>query len=253
MADLDALAARLRNAAETREACAPLSETDELSVEEAYTIQRINLEARGGRLVGHKIGITSEAVQGWLKVSEPDFGGLLAEMELDDGAKIPVESLLQPRVEGEIAFVLDRELRGPVSLAEVIRATDFVLPAIEIIDSRIADWKIQYVDTVADNASSACYVLGTRPTPLSAFDPRLVGMALRKNGAVVSTGAGAACLGNPVNAVRWLANKLGELDQALPAGSVVLSGALGPVCPVAAGDHLEVEISGLGATSVRFV
>jgi 2-oxopent-4-enoate/cis-2-oxohex-4-enoate hydratase len=254
MADLEALARRLRDAADSRTPCAPLKETDpDLSVEDAYRIQQINLEARGGRLVGHKIGITSEAVMSWLKVDEPDFGGLLADMEVDDGGKIAADTLLQPKVEGEIAFVLGRELRGPVSLAEVVRATDFVLPSIEVIDSRVADWKIKYEDTIADNASSARYSLGTRPVKLGDFDPRLVGMTLRKNGRVVSTGAGAACLGNPVNAVRWLANKMGELDQSLPAGSVLLSGALGPVTPVAAGDFVELEISGLGATSVRFV
>ena len=172
--DLENLAARLRDAASSGTPCAPLSEGNELSVEDAYAIQRINLEKRGGRSVGFKIGITSEAVQSWLKVDEPDFGGLLAEMEVDDGAKLETASLLQPRVEGEIAFVLGEDLEGPVSLAEVVQATDFVLPSIEIIDSRIADWKIQYVDTVADNASSARYVLGTKPTSLADFDPRTV-------------------------------------------------------------------------------
>lgn len=261
-----ALAAVLRRAFEERSPCGPLSgEEPDLSVEDAYAIQRENIVARmkkglhgrPARLVGHKIGITSKAVQEWLKVSEPDFGCLLDDMAVQDGLEADSSLLLQPRVEGEIAFVLGRPLKGPgVTAAEVIRATEYVLPAVEIIDSRIRDWQITYVDTVADNASSGLFLLGTRPVSLSSLDLPLVGMALWKNGEVVATGAGAACLGNPVNAVAWLANKLGELSPQGPGlkeGSVVLSGALGPVSPVKKGDHVEVEISGLGSASVRFV
>jgi 2-oxopent-4-enoate/cis-2-oxohex-4-enoate hydratase len=161
--------------------------------------------------------------------------------------------LLQPRIEGEIAFVLGRDLLGPgLTAADVLRATDFLLPALEIIDSRIADWKITYPDTIADNASSGLFVTGSVPVSARGVDLELCGMALRKNGVVSSVGVGAACLDHPVNAVVWLANKLGELEEPLRAGSVVLSGALGPVLPVAKGDAFELEIAHVGRCSVRF-
>lgn len=260
-----ALAAVLRRAYADRAPCGPLTDEEPgLTVEDAYAIQRINvvermragLHGRPTRLVGHKIGITSKAVQDWLKVKEPDFGCLLDDMVVDDGGEADTSLLLQPRVEGEIAFVLGRALKGPgVTAADVIRATEFVLPCVEVVDSRVRDWKIQYVDTVADNASSGLFLLGTRPTSLTGLDLPLLGMALRKNGQVVSTGAGVACLGNPVNAVAWLANKLAELSPdgpGLKEGSVVLSGALGPVSPVEKGDVIEVEIARLGQASMRF-
>jgi 2-oxopent-4-enoate hydratase len=258
----DPIAARLRAAFETKTPCAPLkAEHPELSVEDAYAIQAQNLAARQerglhgrpARLVGRKIGITSKAVMDWLKVGEPDFGGLLDDMVVPDGGVAPMSRLLQPRVEGEIAFVLARDLEGPgVTAADVLRATDFLLPSLEIIDSRIAEWKIAYEDTIADNASSALFVLGATPVSPRGLDLELCGMALRKNGALVATGAGAACLGHPVNAVVWLANKLGELGEKLRAGQVILSGALGPVAPVTAGDSVDVEVAHLGRCSVRF-
>ncbi|RAL19996.1 hypothetical protein DL240_19290 [Lujinxingia litoralis] len=244
--------------------CAPLSQSLEgLSVAEAYAVQdlvgrwrglRHGLDGRApARLVGHKIGLTSEAIQSWLQVTEPDFGLLLSDMIVDDAGVASTSRLLQPRAEAEVAFVLGRDLSGPgVSVAQVVHATDYALAAIEIIDSRIADWKITYEDTIADNASSGLFVLGGSPRRLDQLDLRTCGMALRKNGRVVSTGAGAACLGHPLNAVAWLANKLGEFGQGLKAGQVILSGALGPVCQVARGDFLEAEISGLGRVSVRF-
>ncbi|MFU8802187.1 MAG: 2-keto-4-pentenoate hydratase [Bradymonadaceae bacterium] len=233
-----------------------------LNVEDAYAIQEINIarrrSSRGlhGKLanpVGRKIGLTSKAIQSWLNVHEPDFGVLLDDMLIPDGESADVSNLLQPRAEGEIAFVLGRDLGGPgVTGAEVIAATDFLLPAIEIIDSRIEDWKITYEDTIADNASSGMFVLGNQPVSLRNTELRLCGMVLRKNGAVVSTGAGAACLGHPINAVVWLANKLAEFGEKLEAGDIVLSGALGPVTPVEAGDHLEAEIRGVGRVTVGF-
>lgn len=262
---LSALATTLRRALLDRDPCGPLTdEAPDLTVADAYAIQGINvqerlregLHGRPARLVGHKIGITSKAVQDWLQVSEPDFGCLLDDMAVPDGGEADTSLLLQPRVEGEIAFVLSRALQGPgVTTADVLRATELVLPCVEVVDSRVRDWKIQYVDTVADNASSGLFLLGTRPASLKDLDLPLCGMALRKNGQVVSTGAGAACLGNPVTAVAWLANKLAELEPdgpGLKEGSVVLSGALGPVSPVEKGDLVEVEISGLGRASMRF-
>lgn len=260
---LQELARVLQQARETGRPCAPLTEhKPDLTTAEAYAIQGIDLAHRrqvvgphGTRpeVVGHKIGITSTAVQNWLGVDEPDFGVLLDDMVVPDGGEVDTARLLQPRVEGEVAFVLGRDLRGPgITAAHVIAATDFVLPAIEIIDSRIADWKITYQDTIADNASSGLFVLGNRPTPLAGLDLRLCGMVLRKNHRVASTGAGAACLDHPINAVVWLANTLGRLGTHLEAGHIILSGALGPVVPVEPGDHVEVAISGLGAVSARF-
>lgn len=254
MADITALAEQLWNAQASRTPCAPLTENHELSVESAYAIQQANIDkqiAAGARVVGYKVGLTSHAIQEWLGVDQPDFGTLLDTMEIADGGVLDASELLQPRAEGEIAFVLKKDLSGPgVGTAQVLAATEAVLPAIEIIGSRIADWKITFEDTVADNASSGMFVLGTRPVPLDSVRLRTAGLALRKNGRIVSTGAGAACLDNPVNAVAWLANQLGSMGQGIPAGSVVLSGALGPVTPIEAGDALQADIAGLG--SVRF-
>lgn len=256
------LAAVLREAFTTRTPCAQLtSMRDDLSVPDAYAIAAVNvakrleqgLHGRPARLVGHKIGITSQAIMDWLEVSEPDFGALLDDMAVNDAGTADTSLLLQPRVEGEIAFVLGDRLQGPgVTAADVLRATEFVLPAIEIIDSRVRDWKIKYEDTIADNASSGMFVTGSSPAPLAGLDLELCGMSLKKNGTVVATGAGAACLGNPVNAVVWLANKLGELGTALEPGHVILSGACGPVSPVEKGDVIELDIAHVGRCSVRF-
>ena len=261
-ADVASLAARLHDAERTRTAIDALGA---LTVDDAYAVQSatlarrrsVGLHGRPARLVGRKIGITSKAVQDWLKVSEPDFGFLLDDMEVKDGGTCARAELMQPRIEGEIAFVLKRELPGcfqvgGVTNADVVAATEFVVPALEIIDSRIKDWKITYTDTVADNASSARFVIGTQPAHLSAVDLVLAGMSLRKNGSVSSTGAGAACLGNPTTAVAWLANTLCRLGSPLRPGEIVLSGALGPVLPVDAGDFFELEVAHVGRCSVRF-
>lgn len=257
------LADTLWNAQFSGTPCAPLTESNpDLTVTDAYEIQSINLERRmserglfgkKARLVGRKIGITSVAVQNWLGVNEPDFGGLLDDMVVPDGGTADISKLLQPRVEGEIAFVLKKCLIGPgITAAQVIAATDFIVPAIEIIDSRIREWKFKIQDTIADNASSGMFVIGSQPMLLSDANLRTIGMALRKNGELVSTGAGAACLGNPVNAVVWLANKLGELGAQLNTGQVILSGALGPVSPVVAGDRATMQIGTMGEVSVSF-
>lgn len=254
---INQLAQSLELAQKERRPCAPLSDTHpNLSVDDAYAIQQNNIAARvekGARVIGYKVGITSEAIQNWLNVSEPDFGVLLDEMEVGDGDAIDTQQLLQPRVEGEVAFVLKSDLEGTsFSRAEIISAVDYALPAIEIIDSRIADWKIKYEDTIADNASSARFVLGTTPVKLSDIDLVLAGMRLSKNGAVVSTGVGAACLNNPINALLWLANTLGKRGVKLKAGSVILSGALGKVSDVKSGDFVDLAISQLGHCRVRF-
>ena len=232
------------------------SDYPDLTIEDAYAIQKINLDRRvanGARLVGRKIGLTSLAIQEWLGVGEPDFGGLLNTMAVPNGNIAPTEQLLQPRVEGELAFVFKRSLTGPgITSTDVIAATDFLLPAIEIIDSRINDWKFKIQDTIADNASSGMFVVGSQPMSLGQINMQTIGLTLRKNGVVVSTGAGAACLGNPVNAVVWLVNTLGKLGIEIKAGEVILSGALGSVTSVMKGDYVQAQIGRAGEVSVRF-
>ena len=251
---VQSLADRLWKAQITRVPCAPLTEdVPGLSVGDAYRIQGINLERQGEAIVGRKIGLTSRAVQQWLGVEEPDFGGLTAAMEVADGGVIKTAELLQPRAEAEVAFVMGRDLVGEaITGAQVMRAVEYVVPAIEVIASRIKDWKITYCDTIADNASSGMFVLGQGPRRLESVELGLAGMTLRKGGAVVSTGAGAACMGHPVVALGWLARTLARLGTPLREGDVVLSGALGPVTPVEQGDVVEAKISGLGGVSVRF-
>jgi 2-keto-4-pentenoate hydratase len=222
----------------------------------AYEIQDINTRhwsAAGRRIVGRKIGLTSHAVQRQLGVDQPDFGVLFADMEVPNAGEIVTAKLLQPKAEAEVACVLGRDLTAAdPTTSEVIRAIECVLPAIEIVDSRIRDWKISLVDTIADNASSAMYVLGAQPRDPADVDLRLCGMVMTKNDTVVATGAGAACLGHPLHAVRWLAAMMVAKGRPLRAGDVVLSGALGPMTAVAAGDRVRAEIAGLGAVSVRF-
>jgi 2-keto-4-pentenoate hydratase len=228
-----------------------------LTVADAYAIQMAGVSRRieaGARVIGRKIGLTSKAMQDLLKVSEPDFGHLMADMLLAPGEPAPMARLLQPKAEGEIAFLLGRDLEGPgVTIADVLAATEAVMPAIEIVDSRVRDWKIKIQDTVADNASSALLALGAQLTSPRDLDLRLLGMLLYKNGVLVSTGAGAAILGHPATAVAWLANKLSELNTPLRAGEIVLSGAITAAPPAAAGDRFEVCFERLGGVSVRFV
>lgn len=252
---LQTCADRLWEAARNATPCAPLTDQFALDETAAYAVQRINNTRRiaaGARPVGWKVGLTSTAIQQWLNVSEPDFGMLLDEMQVLDGGAVAASKLLQPRAEGEVAFVIAEPLSADATTTDVLGATAYLLPAIEIIDSRVADWKIAWGDTVADNASSGMYVLGSTPVAVDAVDLRLAGMTLRKNGEVVSTGAGAACLGHPVNAVAWLARTLARLGEPLQPGDVVLSGALGPVTPVAAGDWLTASIAGVGDVGCRF-
>lgn len=233
----------------------PLSSTyTQISISDAYQISELNMKRRleKATLLGKKIGLTSRAVQKQLGVNEPDFGYLLSDMNIPSGELVTAK-LIQPRVEGEIAFVLKKDLTGPgITAAQVISATEFVLPCIEIIDSRIKDWKIKITDTVADNASAAMFVLGPTPRNLGRSDLAYAGMCLRVNGEVLSTGMGMACLDNPVNAVAWLANKMSEFGVSLKAGEIILSGAYGPVVPVKKGDHVEVEINGFAPVFCYF-
>jgi 2-oxopent-4-enoate/cis-2-oxohex-4-enoate hydratase len=228
-----------------------------LTVDDAYRIQQRMVARRlekGETVIGKKIGVTSKAVQQMLDVHQPDFGYLLSGMVVNEGEAITAATMIAPRAEGEIAFILGRRLMGPgITGADVLAATEVVLPCFEIVDSRIRDWKIQIVDTVADNASCGVFVLGGRAVDPRGIDLALCGMTLEKNGELVATGAGAAVQGSPENAVAWLANTLGRLGIALEPGEVILSGSLAPLIPVVAGDSLRVDIGEIGGCSVRFV
>jgi len=192
-------------------------------------------------------------VQKQLGVDQPDFGMLFDDMGYGDGEPIPASILTQPKIEAEVAFVIGRDLRmsNPGQI-DVLNAIDYALPALEIVGSRIANWNIRITDTIADNASSSAYVLGNSPRKLSEFDLRLCGMVMERRGEPVSVGAGAACLGNPINAVLWLARKMAALGTPLLAGDLVLSGALGPMVPVTPGDIFETRINGLGSVRAVF-
>lgn len=227
-----------------------------ITIADAYQVQQRMIARRlqdGERIIGKKIGVTSQAVMNMLGVYQPDFGYMLDGMIVGTGESVAMSTMIQPKAEGEIAFVLKRDLMGPgLSNADILAATECVMPCFEIVDSRIRDWKIKIQDTVADNASCGVFVLGD-----SAVDPRRVdlstcGMVMEKNGEVVATGAGAAALGSPVNAVAWLANTLGRLGIGLKAGEVVLSGALAAMFPARAGDNFRVSIGGIGGCSLRF-
>lgn len=225
-------------------------------VPEAYAVQDHNTErwlAQGRRLTGRKIGLTNPVVQAQLGVDQPDYGMLFADMAVDEGADIDIGRLIQPRAEAEIAFVLGRDLPNPdTTVAEVIQAVDFAVAAIEIVDSRIAGWKIGILDTVADNGSSALYVLGSTPVSLGAFDPVACGMVMERGGEPVSTGAGRACLGSPISATAWVARAMAAAGRPLVAGDTVLSGALGPMVDINPGDVFETRISGLGSVTAAF-
>jgi len=257
MISIDTLGDELYTALRGRHTIEPLSDRyPELTIEQAYRIQeRMMLRRRqdGERIVGKKIGVTSAAVMNMLGVHQPDFGWLTDAMIVNQGEAIDTSTLIQPKAEGEIAFLLKRDLMGPgVGVADVLAATECVMPCFEIVDSRIRDWKIKITDTVADNASCGVFVLGDRAVSPLAIDLHTCGMVLEKNGEIVATGAGAAALGSPLNAVAWLANTMGRLGIALKAGDVILSGALAAMFPAQKGDHFRVSIGGLGDCSVRF-
>ncbi len=228
----------------------------DMSIVDAYAIQQRMIACRlnaGEKVVGKKIGVTSKAVMNMLGVHQPDFGHMLDGMIFGDGDVIDSRTLIQPKAEGEIAFVLGKDLIGPgISAADVLAATEGVMACFEVVDSRIRDWKIKIQDTIADNASCGVFVLGDRMVRTKDVDLRNCGMVLEKNGEIVVTGAGAATMGSPVNAVVWLANTLGRLGIPLKAGEVILSGALGAMVPVQSGDNLRVTIGGIGTCAVRF-
>lgn len=251
------LSRHLSQAEVQRRGVAPLTELEpNLAIEDAYQVQLLTIHNKvdsGQHIVGKKIGLTSLAMQKLLGVDEPDYGHLLDQMVVENGDAISADRVLQPKVEAEIAFILKKDLAGPrVTALDVLQATDYVLPALEIVDSRIADWKIRLQDTIADNASSGLYVLGGKTLTVDQLDLAQIGVALYKNGEIMNTGVGAAALGHPANCVAWLANKMYEYGITLKAGEVILSGALSAAVNAEPGDHFQARFAHLGDVQVRF-
>jgi len=228
----------------------------DLTAEDAYEIQLLQVKSwttGGARIKGHKVGLTSAAMQRQMGVHQPDYGHLLDRMFWLEHEAIPVARFLQPRAEPEIAFVLSSPLRGPgVTIADAAAAVGYVLPALELIDSRIRDWKIGLADTIADNASSGGVVLGSRPAALTGIDLRLAGCNLYRNGVLEGTGAGGAVLGSPLTSLVWLANTVGARGVGLLAGHVILPGSITASIPVGAGDTVTAVFAGLGSVTARF-
>jgi 2-keto-4-pentenoate hydratase len=250
-------AERLWKAAQTGTPCEPVRDLIGAdNVDAAYAVQKIisaRRESLGARLVGRKIGLTSLAVQKQLGVDQPDFGMLFADMCLADGEEVADGRVLQAKVEAEIALVIEQPLTHEKhTVADIIRATAFALPSIEIVGSRIAKWDIKLGDTIADNASSGLFVLGSRPVKLDAFDIVGCGMVMERRGEQVSVGAGSACMGNPLLAAVWLADVMARYGQPLQPGDIVMTGALGPMVAAAAGDVFDANIQGLGRVRASF-
>ncbi|HKS43565.1 MAG TPA: 2-keto-4-pentenoate hydratase [Amycolatopsis sp.] len=250
-------AARLLLAYEKGEPIAPIIQAHpDATVADAYRIQQEQVRVwteRGEEIKGHKVGLASAAMQQQMGVDQPDYGHLLTGMFHLEHQPIRADTFLQPRIEPEIAFVLARKLSGPgVTVADAIRAVDFVVPALEVVDSRITDWNISIVDTIADNASSGGVVLGSKPTALSSVDLRLVGCTLQIGGDLVATGAGGAVLGSPLNALVWLANTIGPLGIDLEPGHVVLPGSMTRAFPVRPGDTVFANMGELGGVTAVF-
>ena len=254
---IDEAARRLREAAAAGRQCRPVRDVlgSDSDVAAAYAVQQVNTElavAAGRRVCGHKIGLTSAVVQEQLGVTQPVSGTLFADRCIADGIDVPAGGLVDPKAEGEIAVVLGDDLdKGEHCVTDVISAVAYLLPAIEIVDSRTAGWDITVVDMVADNACSGYFVLGSRPCPLDGVDIRDAIMEMRRNGEVASTGRGAACLGNPLHAVLWLADALCERGTALRAGDCIMTGSLGPMVPLTPGDEIRVGVKSLGWVSTR--
>jgi 2-keto-4-pentenoate hydratase len=260
----EALAVRLRESERSRQTIAPLRDDPSFAAlsnpadaeQFAYAVQQANVAARvaaGERIVGRKIGLTSPAVQKQLGVEQPDFGALFASMAYGDSQPIPLGELIQPKVEAEIALVLEHDLTHERhTYADLLRATAYAVAAIEVVDSRIEGWNIRFVDTVADNASSARFVLGSRPVLLRDLDLSACAMTLAQDTEVLSRGNGAACLGNPLNAAAWLADRMVRLGTPLRAGDVLMTGALGPMVAVKQPGTFSAQIDGLGSVRATF-
>lgn len=249
-------AERLERAASTAQPTEPvrdiLGSTD---LAAAYRVQQELVGRRlaaGRRIVGHKVGLTSPAVQKQLGVDQPDFGVLFDDMAYADGDTVPISKLMQPKIEAEVAFVLGNDLDGDLGPEQIRAAVDYSVAALEIVDSRIVNWDITIVDTIADNASSGLYVLGLQPLTLDDIEPRDVAMTMSINDQIVSEGNGRACLGDPLEALAWVARTAQGMGAPLKAGEVILSGALGPMSPVVAGDHVVADLGVLGQVTVSF-
>lgn len=247
----------LRNAAASGKPVAPVRDLISAGgLDAAYSTQEQNTRYyldNGRRLVGRKIGLTSLAVQRQLGVNQPDYGMLFADMDVPEGEVISLDRVIQPKVEAEVALVIGRDLTQPdLTTAELLRAVEYVVPAIEIVDSRVADWDIQIWDTIADNASSGLFVLGAVPRKLDGLDLRECGMVMELRGEPISVGAGVACLGSPISAALWLARVMAGVGRPLLEGDVILSGALGPMSGVAPGDVVEARINGVGTVKAAF-
>lgn len=252
----EAAAERLREAYSGK-AIAPLRDVlAPTDVDGAYAVQTVNTrywEAQGRRIVGRKAGLTAKAVQAQLGVDQPDFGVLFDDMRVADGGHLDPAKTLQPKAEAEIAFILGADLPDTATgVEQVAAAVASVHAAIEVVDSRIADWKISFADTVADNGSSAFFVLADKGLPLAGLDLEGAAMEMHVNGAVVSTGVGAAALGNPLNAAAWLARTLAARGEPLKAGDILLAGALGPMVALTPGDHVVTRIAGIGECSFSY-
>ncbi|MCU7723903.1 fumarylacetoacetate hydrolase family protein [Actinoplanes sp. KI2] len=248
-------ARRLLEAARSASPCAPVRDligADDIAA--AYAVQQevVAVRRRSARVVGHKVGLTSAAVQRQLGVDRPDFGVLFDDMDVTGVDPVPVGGLLQPRIEAEVAFLLGADLGGEIALEGVLAAVDAMAPALEIVDSRIAGWDITIADTIADNASSGLFVLGAGRARLDEVRPADIEMELSVDGRMVAKGSGAACLGDPLAALAWLAGAALELGDPLRAGQLVLSGALGPMVPVVPGTTVTATLTGLGTVSARF-
>lgn len=256
--NVEAAAKRLREAAQKGIPCEPIRNLIGMDdLEKAYAVQKINTSlriAQGARVVGSKIGLTSKAVQKQLGVDQPDFGMLWNDTEILNGGEVSMKHLMQPKAEAEIAFVIGKDLdKDIITSVDVLSAIEYALPSIEVVGSRIANWDIKITDTIADNASASHWVVGHRPVKLDRFDLINCKMKMENNGALVSEGVGKACLGSPINALLWLAQKMKSLGKPMQAGDLILSGAIGPMVAAKAGDNFHVTIEGLGEVSAAFV
>lgn len=257
MSKIEIAAERLWNAEKDRMPCEPIRDLiGTTDIESAYAIQQLNVDRHskaGRRVSGRKIGLTAKAVQRQQNVFEPDFGTLFADMEIGHGGTISKGRLIRPRVEAEVMIVLNRDLNHDmINFSDVIGATAFAVPSLEIVDCRLKDWDIRITDTVADNAAAGLYVVGSSPQPILGGDLANCSMTLYKNGELVSEGRGELCMGHPINGAVWLARTLYKLGTPLRAGDAILTGALGPMVSADYGDRFEAKIDGLGSVCVEF-
>lgn len=255
--DRNKIATALYHAEKTRVPIKKISaEFTGMTMEDAYQIQEVGTALRvgdGAQIIGRKIGITSKGMQKQLNATTPDYGCLLDGMLLREGEPCQMSEVYLPRIEGEIAFVLDRDLKGPgVTLADVYNSTAWVFPCFEVCDTRIENWDVTVLDTISDNAGGSKFVLGSAPKKLSEINPKLIGMLVEKNGIAIDSAAGAEVMGNPVTAVAWLANKLSEFDISLKAGDIILSGAFLSAIPAVAGDVFTLSLDGFPSLNLRF-